>query len=108
MKKGKVTFRCGGLGTPSLLDVPTADFKADGKAIDTLSLGIHDGLYCPSCGQFTVAFNLKKNVLFEKGFDMEFDEDIDCLPQKSCPQCGESIDMDYPKCPECGYDFNAE
>lgn len=105
VKKGKVSFRNGGLGAPSLLDVPTADFKADEKAIDTLSLGTHDGLYCPACGQFVVTFSLKKNVLFEKGFDMNFNENIDCLPQKKCPRCGKEIDIDYPKCPECGCEF---
>lgn len=24
------------------------------------------------------------------------------LPQKTCPNCGEKYDFDYPKCPHCG------
>jgi len=25
------------------------------------------------------------------------------LPQKSCPNCKRNHDIDYPKCPHCGY-----
>lgn len=29
------------------------------------------------------------------------------LPQKICPECGTSHDFDYPKCPHCGHDYQA-
>ena len=29
----------------------------------------------------------------------------DGLPQRTCPQCGLEHDFDYPKCPNCGYDY---
>lgn len=32
----------------------------------------------------------------------------DGLPQKVCPECGKSHDFDYPKCPHCGYDYQAK
>ena len=30
------------------------------------------------------------------------------LPQKQCPSCGTSHDFDYPKCPNCGHDYQAK
>ena len=30
------------------------------------------------------------------------------LPQKTCPNCGKQHDFDYPKCPFCGYDYQAK
>ena len=27
------------------------------------------------------------------------------LPQKKCPNCGETHDFDYPKCPYCGRNY---
>lgn len=29
--------------------------------------------------------------------------DMDSLPQKTCPRCGDRHDFDYPKCPRCKY-----
>ncbi len=28
---------------------------------------------------------------------------MDSLPQKTCPKCGDRHDFDYPKCPKCKY-----
>ena len=28
------------------------------------------------------------------------------LPQRICPKCSASHDFDYPKCPNCKYDYN--
>ena len=30
------------------------------------------------------------------------------LPQKECPDCGKQHDFDYPRCPYCGYDYQAK
>ncbi|MBQ8297968.1 MAG: zinc ribbon domain-containing protein [Ruminococcus sp.] len=106
MKNGKVSFRAGVFGATGLLNVPAADFTVDNTLVDTLSLSSHTGCYCPKCGKFTLSFNLRKNAVFEDGFDMDLDDELDCLPQKSCPDCGEAIDFDYPKCPGCGYRFD--
>lgn len=32
----------------------------------------------------------------------------DDLPQKICPECGQSHDFDYPKCPHCGHDYQSK
>lgn len=29
------------------------------------------------------------------------------IAQKKCPKCGNSHDIDYPKCPFCKYDYNS-
>lgn len=105
MKEGKVSLGTGCSIASGLVGNPAALFMCEGTVIDSLGGGSYDGFYCPVCGEFSVSFRIKKNVLFEKGYDMELDEDIDCLPMKNCPECGESIDIDYPKCPECGYRF---
>ena len=34
------------------------------------------------------------------------DETInDKIAQRTCPKCGDVHDIDYPKCPKCGFDF---
>ncbi len=82
------------------------NFTADGYNVGCIQTVHQNGYYCNNCGEFTVTFKVKKNAAFEEGFDSDFDEDVDCLAQKVCPDCAASIDIDYPKCPECGYYFN--
>ena len=52
---------------------------------------------CPKCGklEFFAAYE-------EETPNRYRDEE---LPEKQCPQCGLSIDFDYPKCPCCGHEF---
>lgn len=33
---------------------------------------------------------------------------LEDLPQKECPGCGKKHDFDYPKCPFCGFDYQAK
>ena len=35
-------------------------------------------------------------------------EGEDEILQVVCPECGTSHDLDYPKCPECGYKYVSE
>ena len=105
MTKGKVNFRTGGIGKRGLFIHTIADFCINDNVICESTEEEVSGWYCPDCGKFIAIFDVEKQFGFEEGFDMELNEDIDCLPQKSCPQCGETIDIDYPKCPECGYNF---
>ena len=37
--------------------------------------------------------------------DFSHDESEDRMAQVTCPVCGRQHDMDYPKCPFCGYDY---
>ena len=30
------------------------------------------------------------------------------LPQRTCPKCGAEHDLDYPKCPLCGYVYGTK
>ena len=50
---------------------------------------------CTNCGKIEF-FNSENNDL------------TDCIPQRTCPQCGFDHDFDYPKCPKCGYDYYGE
>ena len=29
----------------------------------------------------------------------------DMIMQRTCPKCGKTHDIDYPKCPNCGYNY---
>lgn len=45
---------------------------------------------CPACGKLEF---------------FQSEQEQQTLPQKQCPQCGRQVDFDFPRCPECGYDF---
>ena len=49
---------------------------------------------CPGCG---------KVEFFS--FEPEEEETEDRIAQVRCPRCKQMHDMDYPKCPFCGYDY---
>ena len=49
---------------------------------------------CPQCGKLEFFVST-----------MSDGEESEHLPQKECPDCGLSIDFDYPKCPCCGHVF---
>lgn len=105
LKQGHAYFSSRSYDFDLLNPAPEILFCVGETEADTLNVRQQEGMYCPECGTFTMTFNIKKHAVFEDGFDMELDENIDCLPQKSCPQCGADVDIDYPKCPECGSDF---
>lgn len=104
MSKGNTYLGISGFGNKSLLHT-VASFRINDNLICESTENKLKGWYCPSCEKFIAVFDVETQYGFEEGFDMDLDEDIDSLPQKCCPNCGESIDIDYPKCPECGYDF---
>ena len=53
---------------------------------------------CPNCGK--VEFYRPKLTKGELTGYSHKD-----LPQKKCPQCSETHDFDYPKCPYCNFDY---
>ncbi len=53
-----------------------------------------DVYYCPDCG---------KVELFTPEELGRYSDPT--LPQKKCPNCGSEHDFDFPKCPECGFDY---
>lgn len=105
MKQGTAYFSSRSFDLDLFKPAPEIDFCVGDITVDTSNVKQHDGWYCAECGRFDLSFSIKKYGVFEDGFDMSYDEEIDTLPQKNCPECGENIDIDYPKCPECGYDF---
>jgi|GEM_PF-5689197 len=42
-------------------------------------------------------------LLNREELQTEYEIDFDGFPQITCPECGETHDMDFPKCPECGH-----
>ena len=61
------------------------------------------GYYCSECGLMLGVFPVTHPTGFAGRFNENIDDSIDVLPQKKCPECGAEIDMDYPRCPFCGY-----
>ena len=55
---------------------------------------------CPTCRKLEF-FAVEGDDLTEEAAD-------EALPQKTCPACGAVHDFDYPKCPQCKYDYYAE
>ena len=53
---------------------------------------------CTQCG---------KIELFQSSEYTNINEDDSVqIAQKKCPNCGNSHDIDYPKCPFCKFDYN--
>ena len=54
---------------------------------------------CPQCG---------KIELFQSSeyTDVDDENTSSQIAQKKCPNCGNSHDIDYPKCPFCKFDYN--
>lgn len=51
---------------------------------------------CPQCGRLE---------FFQSIDDSTEDSTGDNLPQAKCPKCGRQHDFDYPKCPNCNYNY---
>ncbi len=47
---------------------------------------------CPSCGKLEF-------------FRAEEPTETECIAQRKCPSCGETHDLDYPKCPYCKHPY---
>ncbi len=57
----------------------------------SLELDVH---YCPKCGKVEFFTHEEIGRYSDPG-----------LPQRKCPTCGKQHDFDFPKCPECGFDY---
>ena len=110
MRYGKAVFSKGGASLTDMLTAPKAEFYVNNYRIDRCTVSCQEGWYCGNCGIFTVEFDVRKQTdsmpLYENGFDSNFDENIDDISDMVCPSCGASIDIDYPRCPECGCIFD--
>ncbi len=63
------------------------------------------GFFCQNCGIIMGVFFGARQVGFTSDYSQNLDDNIDSLPKKICPDCGTKLDIDYPRCPECGYLF---
>ena len=50
----------------------------------------------------TKRYYKEKTVLENEVIDETVEDEIS---KRTCPKCGESIDIDFPKCPNCKYNF---
>ena len=97
MNKDLMCLRCGAkmedMGTENFQLGKTGFFLGD--LPNLISGAMKLSVYrCPVCGK--VEF-----------FSFEhFEEDLgDRIAQITCPRCKQKHDMDYPKCPHCGYRY---
>lgn len=58
---------------------------------------------CPVCGKL----EFFDPYIFENGPEEEAMEDEE-IEQVQCPNCGTVHDMDYPRCPNCKYEYQEE
>ncbi|MBQ1519330.1 MAG: zinc ribbon domain-containing protein [Ruminococcus sp.] len=82
---------------------PVAVFYKDNEMICEADGESTLGYYCPECGLLIGVFPLTHPTGFAGKYHQDLDDKVDKLPKKSCPECGSEIDVDYPKCPVCGY-----
>ena len=76
--------------------------------------------FCPKCGkaEFFVPGSRNRGEREEENMEFDYVEslvnesidsvDLDGMPQKKCPKCGQEHDFDYPKCPYCKHDYYAK
>lgn len=98
MEKDLKCLRCGG----HMTYVGTENFQLGrthyllGDLPNLLAGAMKLSIYrCSACGK--VEF-----FSFESSYE---DEAEDQIAQIHCPRCKQMHDMDYPKCPHCGYDY---
>ena len=58
---------------------------------------------------YAIALCKRLKIFYRQKRELEnypIDETIeDKIAQRTCPQCGDVHDVDYPKCPKCGFEF---
>ncbi len=84
---------------------PVAAWYEKGEKICETPINRTLGFYCSECGAMVGIFPYTKPVGFTGRFKADLDDSIDRLPYKICPECETKMDIDYPRCPECGYIF---
>ena len=108
MIKGVFKIEKRGIPTKgSSLIYPVSTFYDGNEMICEVPVDATLGYYCPECGLLLGVFPLTHPTGFAGKYKVDLDDDIDILPKKSCPECGAEIDVDYPRCPFCGYVYEA-
>lgn len=84
---------------------PVAAWYENGEKVAETAIDNTLGYYCPECGAMVGIFPYTKPVGFAGRYKADLDDKIDKLPVKICPDCGKELDIDYPRCPNCGFEF---
>lgn len=105
MHQGEFAMEKDGVGRKGAFIYPVAAFY-NGKEKICEAVGESTlGYYCAECGLLIGVFPITYPVGFIGKYDKNLDDNIDVLPKKNCPECGAEIDIDYPRCPVCNYDY---
>ncbi len=91
----------------SSLVYPVSTFYDGDQMLCEVPVDTTLGYYCSECGMLIGVFPVTHPTGFAGKFNQDIDDNIDILPKKVCPECGENIDLDFPKCPFCGHIFEA-
>ena len=106
MVQGEFSMQKDGIGRKGgAIIYPVAVFYKDKEMICEAEGENTLGYYCPECGMLVGVFPLTHPTGFVGKYGHDLDDNVDKLPMKHCPECGSDIDIDYPKCPVCGYQF---
>ena len=105
MKIGKFIVGVHGVGAMSSYAYPTISWYEGDNLVAETDKSETTGFFCQDCGIVAGVFFRVRQVGFTKDYDYDIDDSIDKLPKKSCPECNTELDIDYPRCPECGYVF---
>lgn len=85
------------------IQLGTAGFFLD-NLDNIISGSVDTEMYaCPMCGKLELFLAKKEELINNEDYEGE-----DEIAKKLCPECGDLHDLDYPKCPECGYCYVSE
>lgn len=108
MIKGRFKIEKRGIPTKgSFMIYPVSAFYDGDVKICEVPIDTTVGYYCSECGMLIGVFPVTHPTGFAGKFNQDIDDRIDILPQKECPDCNAHIDLDYPRCPFCGYIFES-
>ena len=105
MKIGKFVVGVHGVGAMSSYAYPNISWYEEDKLVAETDKAETAGFFCQDCGIISGVFFNVRQVGFTKDYDYDLDDNIEKLPKKTCPECSIELDIDYPRCPECGYVF---
>ena len=105
MKIGKFKISVHGIATISGYAYPKAEWYDGDNLVCETDVNETMGFYCDGCGVMLGVFFRNRQVGFTSEYSQDLDDRVDHLPKKECPDCGAELDIDFPRCPECGFIF---
>lgn len=105
MKIGKFRVSVHGTGSLKGYTYPTVGWYDGDRLVLESDKTETMGFYCMDCNVMLGVFFGGEQVSFPDEINQDLDDNIDVLPKKLCPECCTELDIDYPRCPECGFIF---